>query len=256
MPTIDLKNCTFNIPYFHDSEDRIENLHFLVDYLTHHFDTNIIIKEVGKVAVLSGMPWLSGCEYVYEYSDNPIFHRTKVLNELCRMSKTPVIVNQDTDVIVPVSAYILARDLIVDQNMDVVYPYDGKFMECERDKIGVLRENYDFSSVKGGDLNCLNPNSTGGIIFERREKFIEIGMNNENFNGWSLEDWCFVDRIKKLNLNIRRTGNYLIHINHWRGANSSEKHPHYQQNLNEYYKVTNMPKDQLIDYISTWTWSK
>lgn len=256
MSKIDLKDVTINIPFFWDSEDRVENLHFLVDYLTHHFDTNIIIKEVGKQSVLAGMPWLSGCEYVYEHSDDPIFHRTKVLNDLCRLSKTKVIANHDVDCILPIDAYVLSVKCIMEDKSDIVYGYNGKFMECNRDRLPILRDTMDFYSVNDSELNCLHPTSVGGIIFENREKFIKSGMENEKIIGWSFDDNCRAVRFEKLGLRVNRSSNYLLHVNHWRGDNSGPSNPYYQQNMQEYIKVNNMSKDQLTSYVSTWPWNK
>ena len=43
----DLKDITFTIPVRIDSKDRFDNIHYIIDYLTANFDTNIIVFENG-----------------------------------------------------------------------------------------------------------------------------------------------------------------------------------------------------------------
>ena len=67
---IDLKDCTFAIPVRIDSNDRMENLQLILMYLTHHFDTNIIVIENDKESKLENLTVLK-----YNSEINHIFQK-------------------------------------------------------------------------------------------------------------------------------------------------------------------------------------
>ena len=255
MNKINLKDCTFLIPFFYDHEDRLENLEFLIDYLNHHFDTNIFVGECCERSMLQNHPVSNKIsKYFYWFSESDLFHRTKVLNLLCKEANTKIVVNQDTDVIFPKEAYTKARDLIVNNIADIVYPYDGNFMEMLRSKLSILKQTMDFFSIPKQELNCCHPNSKGGAVFENREKFIDVGMENEHFRSWSFEDNERWHRFHVLGLRVSRLENYLLHIEHWRGKNSNPHHEHYNLNLLEYNRIANMSKENVLEEIKTWSW--
>lgn len=250
---IDLKQVTFCIPYFRDSKDREENLLFLLEYLTRWFDTNIIIKEAGTERTFEKFIKGDNIRYEFEYlKPGDPFHRTRYLNEMCDLSDTDILANQDTDVIVPIHAYVDAVVEIAENGADFVYPYDGRFLEISRSKIDLLRTPDGFYAVSESELNCLNPNSVGGLIFQKKSSFVEAGKENQKFKIWGFEDNERIYRWQKLGYKIVKLPNYLIHLEHQRGQTSSEKHPHYISNIQEFYKVNNMSEIQLREYIKTW----
>ena len=98
----DLKDCTFIIPVRIESEDRLRNVITILCYIISNFDTNIIMKEVDKKPVFKdyGLSQVEEyCEniscfnYIFEESDDPIFLREKMLNEMLAITKTKVVVN-------------------------------------------------------------------------------------------------------------------------------------------------------------------
>ena len=106
----DLKDCTFIIPIRIESTDRLRNVITILCYLNSNFDTNIIVKEVDKESIFdkSGLSQvkeycgdISSINYIFEQSDDPIFLREKILNEMLVLTNTKVIVNYDCDVVFP-----------------------------------------------------------------------------------------------------------------------------------------------------------
>ena len=128
----DLKDCTFIIPVRIESEDRLRNVITILCYIISNFDTNIIMKEVDKKPVFKdyGLSQVEEyCEniscfnYIFEESDDPIFLREKMLNEMLAITKTKVVVNYDCDVVFPLEVYEEAYQRIINNKSDVIYPY-------------------------------------------------------------------------------------------------------------------------------------
>ena len=131
----DLSQATFIIPIRIESPDRLRNVVTTTAFLMENFDTNIIIKEVDSESVFQrdALPILEDVvevdniwqnfNYIFEKSDDPLFHRQKVLNEMIMESDTEIVVNYDCDVILPMSSYESAYKAIREGDCDVVYPY-------------------------------------------------------------------------------------------------------------------------------------
>jgi predicted TIM-barrel enzyme len=88
---IDLSKATFIIPIRIESSDRLRNVITTTAFLLENFDTNIIIKEVDSESVFQrdALPVLKdildvdvNVQHIFEKSDEPLFHRQKVLNEM------------------------------------------------------------------------------------------------------------------------------------------------------------------------------
>jgi aspartyl aminopeptidase len=71
---------------------------------------------------------------------------------------------------------------------------------------------------------------------------------------WGFEDNERISRLQKLNHQVSRVPGLLFHLNHQRGANSVPENPYYQKNMQEYYKINSMNKNQLEEYIKNWGW--
>ncbi len=244
----ELKDLTITIPFRKDSQDRLENILFVIDYIQHWFDVDIMVYEDSPTSTeeLSSKP---GIIYKWIENHSPVFHRTKILNDMAKAVKTKIVANWDADTTVPVSAILDAYNLILHDVYDVVYPYSGEFNECSREWLPKLREEFNFRVVPKNNLNCLNPNSVGGIIFENREKFLSIGGEVTAFRGWGFEDLGRISIFHKLGFRVVFLDNYLLHIEHFRGSTSNEKHPDYIANLMEYRRIDSLTREQLIEEI-------
>lgn len=247
-----LKDVTFCVPYFHDHLDRYENLETLVTYLRNSFDTNIIVQEEGPISFLEGKYVTTLVDdFKYIKTDSTNFHRTKVLNDLFKRATTDIVVNQDTDVLFPISSYIEAANLIRSKRLDFVFPYDGRFLEVPRSFTKFIREFGDVVTINPAECNVLNPNSVGGCLFADRKAYEECGFENTHFVTWGFEDLERIVRFEKLGKRVGRTSSFLIHIEHFRAHNSNHLHPFYNNNVNEYHKIVGMHRNDLVQYIKT-----
>jgi len=153
---IDLKNCTFIIPVRIESEDRMRNVITVLCYLLENFDTKVILKEVDVESVFQEavLPQikeylgdaLNNLTHVFEKSDDPVFYRMKILNEMIDMADTPVIANYDCDVLFRPETYTESVEMIMN-GCDIVYPYG--FGEYQKQ---VFADDEDVSEFLSNDL--------------------------------------------------------------------------------------------------------
>lgn len=244
----DLTNTTFVIPVFNDHLDRKHNLMLTVAFLLKYFDTNIIIGEQGGRA-FEFMNDYSNCRYVqFAY---PEWHRTKMINEMCKMAKTPVTVNWDCDNMLSPSQIIEAVKAIED-GTDIVYPFDGNVYRVPRFMFNEVAKTLDISSI---DLSkCRHPTSSsvGHCLLMNNKTFLQVGGENEKFISWGPEDSERYDRFNILGLNVKRIVGAVFHMDHYIGETSSGKHPFFRQNVDEHKKVKRMKRPELEEYIKTW----
>ena len=128
----DLKNTTFIVPLRIDTGDRLRNVILSTSYLLHHFDTTVMIKEVDSerrfesfaLPIIERLVDTSNLVHIFEEDTrtDDAFHRTKVLNDMVMESTTDIVVNYDTDLILPPSSYINAVQMLK-REYDVVYPF-------------------------------------------------------------------------------------------------------------------------------------
>jgi len=257
---IDLKQATFIIPIRIESEDRLRNVITSIAFLLNNFDTNIIVKEVDKTSVFAEqvLPQLESffgvakVKHIFEESDESLFHRQRVLNEMIMEADTEIVVNYDCDVILPIESYTLAYNGIMDGVYDVVYPYGNGMYQRQVNAEDSVVSNF----LDGNDYGALNRVATehssdyGWAQFFRRKCYIDGGMENENFRAYAPEDKERYYRFTTLGYKVGRIDNVVYHLEHARGENSWFSNPHMQNNNLEWEKINKMDKKNLMDYYS------
>jgi hypothetical protein len=258
---IDLSQATFIIPIRIESPDRLRNVITSTAFLLENFDTNIIIKEVDSESVFQrdALPVLKdildvdvNVQHIFEESNEPLFHRQKVLNEMIAEAKTDIVVNYDCDVILPLESYELAYRGIMDGVYDAVYPYgSGMFqyqVRASDQVVSKFLETRDYSYLN--DNSNLHTSDFGWVQFFNRQVYIEGGMENENFKAYAPEDKERFYRFTTMGYNVGRINNFVYHLEHARGENSWFNNPHMQSNMDEWDKIQSMDKEQLLEYYS------
>lgn len=252
---VKLLDITFLIPVMIDSQDRLDNFFTCVRYLQKHFDTNISILEYGTHQIIKSELLPKGTSLRFVQGNEKIFHRTHFINQLIDAATTPYISIFDTDVIIPVSQIIETAYLLRNNETDVVYPYDGTFVNI--DKLSAVI----FSKFLEDKFLCENKEkfilssrrSVGGCVILNHESFIKAGGENEKFTSWGPEDVERYNRMKILGFKIKRVSGPLYHMYHERGKNSGyEDSLKYIDFIEEYSKVFNMKKKELEEYVSNW----
>ena len=249
---INLKNITFIIPIYYDSEDRKQNLEIIIKWIKYNFETNIYIKEVGNKSYFSYLKNDIDL-YEFEFQDNDIIHRTKILNDLTKKTNTPFVCNYDADILLPINQYIESLHRL-NSGIDFVYPYTYFYRIPRQNFIELFLNNFNEKTFIEYNKNYNTGESYGGVLFFNKNSFIKAGMENENYISYGPEDWERPIRFNNLGFNIERLDGNLYHIDHWIGDNSSTNNPHFFNNHKEFEKVKQMNKEELQEYIKTWEW--
>tara|TARA_Y100001938_G_scaffold23537_1_gene30743 strand:- start:30 stop:869 length:840 start_codon:yes stop_codon:yes gene_type:complete len=263
---LDLTNATFMIPIRIESPDRLRNVITVLSFLLENLNTNIILKEVDKESVfqrdalpilrdivdLDGQDIFQNLNYIFEQSDDPLFHRQKIINEMIMEADTKVVVNYDCDVILRLSAYDRAYHWINDGLFDVVYPFGDdmyqKQVKTDDDLVSAFIKDYDYRMLD--EVSKVHTSDYGWVQYFNRQVYIDGGMENENFKAYAPEDKERYYRFKKLGYRVERIDNWVYHLEHARGENSWFTNPHMQSNMDEWEKIQKMSQQELRDYYS------
>ena len=247
---VDLTRTTFIYTIRIDSEERLRNLDFAMNFMWIHFYTNIIVIEDDSESRIKGR--YRNVTHIFKQNDSPIMHRTKLINDAVKECGTTTFCNIDVDVFMDADRYVEAMECIGDY--DIVYPYDGRFYDIQQEyNKNFLLEEKDIDIRFAG---LINKDSYGGMVFFKTHIFIEGGMENEKFVSWGAEDIERPVRFGKLGYSIHRMGGPIYHFTHHRGVNSNETNPHYKDGLTEYGKISVMWKEKLEKYVQTFPWLK
>lgn len=255
LDRIDLQDVSFLIPVMVDSQDRLNNLFTIVRYLNKYFKSKILVYEYGVTPFIEKEALPACVEHIFEYGNDAIFNHALANKKLIDKSGTPFIAIYDTDVVFSVLQIIEAINLLRNKEADMVYPYDGRFVNI--DPLAAVI----FSKFLFDDFLCSNANkfpvstcrSFGGCVFLNKEKYKEAGGENLVFKSWGPEDIERYQRMKILGYKIKRIDGLLFHLHHQRNFNSS-----YVSNgsrmafMEEYINIFNMKKNELHDYVSQW----
>lgn len=263
---IDLSNATFIIPLRIESEDRMRNIITVLCFLLGNFNTQIIVKEVDKFStfkedVLSQVEEFLGKKanilHIFEKSDDPVFYRMHILNEMLIKTKTDVVINYDCDVILPVESYVSAYNSILKKECDVVYPfgsgnYQKQIHATDELVTNFLTNDFDFNILE--ERSNIWSSDFGWVQFFNRQVYIDGGMENENFRGSSPEDKERFYRFTTLGYKVGRINNLIYHLEHSRGSNSwptsMHGNPYMQNNLQLWETLQRMNMEQLQEYYS------
>ena len=278
----DLKNTTFIIPLRIDTGDRLRNVILSTSYLLHHFDTTVMIKEVDSerrfetfaLPVIKRLVDTKNLIHIFEDETrvDDAFHRTKILNDMVMESKTDIVVNYDTDLILPISSYVEAVNML-ENDYDVVYPYrfgnhgerkvNLEFtIETQDDMDQFESDGWVSKFVKSNyDCKCFDDRffyyhsqqghgwaEYGMVQFFDRQVYIDGGLENEGFIAYAPEDVERHHRWKTLEYNIGRVDDHAYHLEHERTQNSWYHNPHMQRNNQLWEDLKVLTKEQLIEY--------
>ena len=261
LEKIDLTDVTFIIPIRIDQPARITNAQITLNYILKYFNTNLIITENGPESNWGkfGIKKAPNIEYIFQKSDDPIFYRTKILNEMLAKVKTPVTANYDIDALLPISSYVKARDLIINQEYDLILPFSPN---PGRRNIGeeykeLLAKTLDLNSLKKpkpseiGTRNRTGFVGKGFVVFLNTKSYLEAGGENENYISWGWEDHERIRRFEKLGYKVgygdkAPIKGLVYHLEHSRALpNSGKKNPHFGKNQARFRSMHKIPVNEL-----------
>lgn len=86
-----MNNITYILPTRIESEDRLKNIITSVTYLLSNFpEAKVIVKEVSDrptfklaaIPAIQNFVGISNLRYIFEENTDPLFHKTRILNDL------------------------------------------------------------------------------------------------------------------------------------------------------------------------------
>ncbi len=251
---IDLTDCTFITAVRIDSKDREFNFLRVIQYLCDHFCTTIRIKEQAQVSrVVELLPMIDRkeCEIIFDFeqSNDPAFHRTRLLNEMLFATQTECVINYDIDCLMEPKAYVEARNKVLTEGYDMYFPF--KYGGDVQKQVFVpqhVKDNYSGESLFNPEWCKPHGTYCGHCQFFRTDSYIEGGAENEEFIAYGPEDRCRVERFQKLGYKVGWGGYEIYHIEHSRDDNSSAHNPHFANNERLLEKSRSMSATELAEY--------
>ena len=256
-----VSNTTFIVPLRIETDDRLRNVIVSSIYLLDNTDCQLIIKESDKTSVFAekALPQIRECvgdkadrlTHVFEENQEEFFHRTRLLNDMVMMTTTDVVVNYDCDILLPLESYQKCEEMILDGTYDMVYPYgDGNWQYqifTDDDLVSrFINNDYDLSILL--EQSKVYDAKYGFCQFYSTEKYIQGGLENENFIAYGYEDNERYHRFKLLGYNVGRYDGNVYHMEHERTPNSWFTNPYIENNKNLYEQILKFDTQQLQEY--------
>ena len=219
-----LQDITFLILVRLDSIERLENTIVVANDFVKHFDTNVYVLEVAGYCNRVLQQILNKkIKYHFVEDKDPVLHKTLYYNRMVKEIDTPFFAIWDTDVVVDKNAIISVVERLRNGEAEMALPYNGTCLDTAE----IIRELY----LKKKNIKTLYRHRdkmerlhsrplVGGAVFLNKEKFSEIGMDNEKHYGWGNDDFDRFHRAQNYGLKIYKTDNCLFHLWHPRNANS------------------------------------
>jgi len=250
---------TFCMPVRIDSDDRLQNLLTVLDFFSRHIVAQYIVLEADDRPKLSFLASHENLMYVFMEDTNPVFHRTKYINQMLDLTETPYAAIWDVDAIVPINQLCEAYALLKKKEGAVmVYPFGGKFIMVNNYFSTLFRKQKDTGLFVSGDMPILfmnGYNSVGGGFLVNVALYKQCGGENEHFTGWGPEDGERYRRLEILGHRPDRVEGVLYHLHHERGLNSRYANLDIARiTKKEFCNVCGMTKEELRSYIQTWDW--
>lgn len=255
-----MKNLTYILPTRIESEDRLRNVITSVSYLLNKFpEAKVIVKEVDKQSIFSShaLPKIrsvsdtKNLRHIFEESNEDLFHKTRILNDLIEECDTDIIASHDVDVVYPIESHVSAYNLIESGEFDVIYPYGCGVYQYQ---VKYPEEVYRTFLSNNFDINLLLKTSTtqastiGWTQFYNKKAVVDGYMWNENFISWGAEDCEFYYRFNALGYKVGRIDSWIFHLEHARTHNSHYNNPKFMENHNLWNWIREQDKGILIDY--------
>lgn len=242
-----------------DSEIRLNNIYTTLKYYQ-KTSVPIIVVEADTKSHLENMmkAEFSNIEHVFVKDDRAILHRTHYMNEGFRRVKTQNAANIDADIILPINQLIKANNALLDENLIMAIPYDGRCVGLNENLSDHFREKMDCDLLPTycNEGLMFGHWSVGGAYLVNVRRYQEMGWENENFIGWGPEDIERVHRLDILGFKPLKIHGKIYHLHHPRGINSGNGNLQIAYSTKkEYCKVCSMLPDELKEYVSTWKWN-
>ena len=257
-----MKDLTFLLPCRIESEDRLKNVVTSVTYLLKNFpEAKVLVKEVDSHSHFKfrALPSIqkyvdtSQLTHIFEESEEELFHKTRILNDLVVAADTKIVYNHDVDVVMPVQSYKTAYQAISSGDADAIYAFGcGVYQWAVNYSMDVysqfLDSGFDFNVLDSSKFRVASSIGWGQMI--KRQAEIDIGFWNENFISWGAEDCEFYFRLNAFGYRVGRINQDIYHFEHSRTFNSHYHNPKFMDNHNLWQNIRTWDANKLEQYYS------
>lgn len=244
-----ISDITFITPVKIDSEERINNLDFCVNYITQRLKAPHIVIEQDIFNNVPNVIKANGYEYLHIKDDAGYFYKTRLINTAMARVRTPLVCIYDADVYILEGSFAAAvKQLTENSDIHFIIPHTGIFYDIPN--FFSLDYNFRVDKLAPRDLTKLHDNSPGGAFLARNNTLLQIGGYNENMKSWGYEDDEIIARAAIYGYPVVRPKVHFhcYHFHHYRGVNSSSCNPYCRDNLAELERIKKMTHKELLSH--------
>ncbi|MCD8043825.1 MAG: hypothetical protein LUH10_12255 [Tannerellaceae bacterium] len=245
-----MKHLTFCIPLRIDSPDRLKNISAVLSFLSRNFDSNYFILEADTVRRIGEeICTYKNLTYLFVEDHDPVFHRTRYINEILKQATTPYVAIWDADIVTYPDQIYKAYLSLYNSETVLTYPYLYSVLYLEKYYTDIFYRTLDIGLIDRINKSKYNQSTyytVGGAFLVNRKKYLSVGGENEKFYGWAPEDFERWKRLEILGQKIEFIEGELFHLHHYRGINSYYINEEKQyQNLKELCRLCSLTTDEL-----------
>lgn len=229
------QTLTLIIPYRFDSPERKRNFDLVTSYFHHHAPSITLLPIEQSGSLIPVTPYTDF--RLFFHSSQTLFHKTRLINQGLAMTRTPVVGVLDADVLCDLRRVEEAVDAVLSGSVDLVYPYDGTFLEVPDCSVVDFASRFGDEKVVNVQTNLVACDSFGGMFVCSTELFKTLGGANERFVSWGCEDREIPLRFHRCGYRVARTVGAVYHLEHPRTLNSGPSHLHYDENRRQWERL-------------------
>lgn len=251
---------TIVLPVKIDSPDRLRNLKLNLEWLKKNVQcAAVIVAEAGATKQADMLAKEYQAVYLYHHLEaDKLFNFSLLINKAVRLVDTPVVAKIDVDCFVDPDQLERAAHHLNHNNYDLIYPFDGRFINVPQTTIDSFEDGIDLGIVEKNST-LIGNTSVGGIQMFRTEAYWQYGAWNEMLEGWGHDDTEINSRFRKLGARVIQTQGPLYHLEHDRSDNQFYGPNGLAIDGNNKHicnVINSMTRDQLELLVSCWEWSK
>ena len=266
-----MNNITFIIHLRKDNEERVKNANIIIPYFRKVVPgCKFIIVEDGVVQHFEYLSLPDDTTYIH-FKNKGQHNKCMGYNLGLKASVTDIVCFLDIDCLISdanikksIETALSTDAICIGYNGVCIYfNYEAKSqLTTNQDAIYQFLESFIdktnlYTSYTNEYYHVANTRAVGGALFGKRQTFINIGGFNPNFRGWGFEDNEIIIRAKKLNIPvfyINTNAPYLLHLPHISKElkNKESSHVSYKLNEQEYTRIVNLSKIELVETIKLW----
>ena len=247
-----MEELTLAVSYFKDCKDREHNYQKFIDHyvdMPFKIDIEVCDKYVPLMKIYNKIAKRCSTKYIAFIDIDCIIDEQLLIRSIEKLKTHDHFIN-------PFNKIYNVKNNVYEEHSEQLknmpQPLHGNFLfEREatktfgRDKLNktTWEESFTFSA----------PFFVGLCVVTELKTFFDFGMGNENYVTWGMADEEWYIRATKLGYNWSNINGTAYHLHH--EYITPPKARLWRVNVLEHYKILSLNKDDLKDYIDTWSWT-